>query len=270
MLFLPLSILLLAMLCMPLAAMELDFKASLAVNSVTFTWKDVDGASWYDLYNGQDFVARIPSGVGSHTLSHLDQETEYSFILGARDEANMTLDAEEAVFTTGSYDGTYVWTNPTDKDNGGKLKDIVYKARLRTDKEYGQYMEISVAIGGVDHVVFPIQGLHSSWDWIEWDDEGEEALAYRTNCAKFNRLSLSPSRFRTKLISLSTDKSSVDIASKALGFEVVTTSTYEFGSDEEGPYLKFTTTGSGLALSALCTNPVDKENPHTYLLRRVQ
>lgn len=261
--FLVLSIAALA----PLAAANLAFTADVAVNNVTFSWKAVDGASWYDLYRGQDFVVRLPADQHSYTIAHLDQNEDYSYILGARDSGNATLDAEEVSFTTGSYDGTYVWTNPTDRDNGGKLKEIRYTARLREDERYGQYMEISVNVDGVDHVIFPLQGLDGSWPWIDWDDDGPEALAYRLNCEKFNRLGINPSEFRTRQIRLTGDSSSVDVASKALGIEVVTTSSYVFGVDDVGRYLEFTTTGGGLALSALYRNPTDSERPHTYVLR---
>lgn len=253
-----------------LAADGLDLEAECTVNTVTLTWSGVDGAIWYDIYDGGRFIVRLPSDARSYTMEHLAQDTEYRFVMGARDASNADLDAEAVRVRTGNYNGTYVWTNPTDDDNDGMLKEIVYKAQLDSDPVYGQYMRISISEGGEEYVVFPLVEFDAGWDWIDYDADTPTAIAYRTNCEKFNSLNVSPSRFRVQSVSMTNDRIEATIRSSAFGIGVDTVSTYEFGHDEEGRYVRFTTTGSGLAEMALFRNPTDPDNPYTYLLRNIE
>ena len=251
----------------PLRASSLSLEADVAVNSVTLTWQSVEGTSWYDIYNGDAFVVRLPEDENSYTLSHLDQNESYRFVLGARDSENQTLDAEAVSVKTGSYDGVYEWINPTDDDNHGRMDSVTYRAELAEDSRYGQYMRVSIIEDGQEHVIFPLQDFDSSWNWIDYDSSDPAAVAYRLNCEKFNVLGIKPGRFKIDKVTMTNDSISVDIRTSALGISVVTTTTYEFSSDDEGPLLRFTTTGSGLAKSALFRNPADPDNPYTFTLR---
>ena len=249
---------------------SLDLEAECMVNTVTLSWSGVDGASWYDIYNGDQFIVRLPSDARSYTMDHLAQDTDYRFVMGARDRSNADLNAEAVRVHTGDYGGTYVWTNPTDDDNDGMMKEVVYSARLMSDPTYGQYLQISISEDGQEHVVFPLVAFDSSWDWIDYDSDEPTAVAYRLNCEKFNSLGISPSRFRVESVNMTNDRIEVSIRSSAFGIGVSTVSIYEFGCDDEGRYVKFTTTGSGLAEAALFRNPTDPENPYTYLLRNIE
>lgn len=253
-----------------LAFASLNLEAETQVNSVTLSWDEVNGADYYDIYNGDVFVVRLGSDVFSYTLSHLDQDETYRFVMGARDSANATLDADAVTVRTGDYSATYLWTNPTDDDNKGRLKEIRYKAELAEDKTYGQYMRISIIEDGQEHVIFPLADFNSaSWDWIDYDADSPAAIAYRLNCEKFNTMGIKPGKFKVDSVTLDNDSICVTIRTSALGISVETVSTYEFGCDEEGRFISFTTTGSGLAKSALFKNPADRENPYTYILREV-
>lgn len=264
----PILIIFLLVISLPAFASQLDLDASVLVNTVTLDWKSVEGASWYDIYNGDEFIVRLGADENSYRIEHLDQNEDFRFVMGARDEDNATLDAEAVSVRTGSYEGRYCWINPTDSDNHGRLKDIVFNTALREDDGYGQYMEISIDDEeGRRHVIFPLQSFDSSWDWIDYDSDQSEAVAYRLNCERFNTMGINPSRFRVSSVNLSTDSISIVIVSRAFGISVETTSTYTFGVDEEGPYLIYSTTGNGLARSALFKNPADRENPYSYLLR---
>lgn len=254
----------------PLTARALSFNARVLVNSVVLSWESVDGAQWYDIYNGEAFVVRLPSTENTYTVEHLAQDSGFRFVLGARDGDNNTLDAEAVSVTTGNYSGLYRWENQTDDDNGGMMSEIVYRAELKEDPTYGQYMQVSFVQDGEEHVIFPLQDFSSeSWDWIDYDSDSPAGIAYRLNCSKFNVLPISPSRFKVDSVRMTNDTISVDIRSSALGIGVTTTSNYVFGCDAEGPYLSFSTTGGGLAKSALFKNPMDPDNPYTYMLRRI-
>ena len=106
----------------PLTARALSFNARVLVNSVVLSWESVDGAQWYDIYNGEAFVVRLPSTENTYTVEHLAQDSGFRFVLGARDGDNNTLDAEAVSVTTGNYSGLYRWENQTDDDNGGMIE----------------------------------------------------------------------------------------------------------------------------------------------------
>ena len=244
--------------------------SSRLVNDVNLEWNEVEGASFYDVYANDIFLARLDADTFSYTAVNLDQDSAYRIIVGARDEENNTLDAGAVEVETDSFSGVYKWVNRTDDDNKGRLREITYIARLRTSPKYGQYMEISIPYGDDELVIFPLQSLEdSTWPWIDYDDDGKTALAYRLNCERFNTSSLKPGRFRVSRISITPESASVEIQSSAFGFKVTTTSSYDFSMREDGVYLVYRTSGSGLVESALFRNPMNEDDPFTYELVRV-
>lgn len=253
-----------------LYASRLDLMAEVLVNDVNLEWNEVEGASFYDVYANDIFLARLDADTFSYTAVNLDQDSAYRIIVGARDEENNTLDAEAVEVETDSFSGVYKWVNKTDDDNKGRLREITYIARLKTSPKYGQYMEISIPYGDDELVIFPLQSLEdSTWPWIDYDDDGNTALAYRLNCERFNTSSLKPGRFRVSRISITPETASVEIQSSAFGFKVTTTSNYDFSMREDGVYLVYKTSGSGLVESALFRNPMNEDDPFTYELVRV-
>lgn len=258
------------MISFSLYASQLNLKAQVLVNDVNLEWSEVEGASFYDVYANDIFLARLDADTFSYTAENLAQESGYRLIVGARDENNNTLDADALEIETDSFSGVYKWVNETDDDNKGRLKEITYIARLKTSPEYGQYMEISIPYGDDELVIFPLQSLDdSTWPWIDYDDGGETALAYRLNCEKFNTSSLKPGRFRVSRIFITPESASVEIQSSAFGFKVTTTTSYDFSMREDGVYLVYETSGSGLVESALFRNPMNEDDPFTYELVRV-
>lgn len=253
-----------------LYASRLDLMAEVLVNDVNLEWNEVEGASFYDVYANDIFLARLDADTFSYTAVNLDQDSAYRIIVGARNEENNTLDAEAVEVETDSFSGVYKWVNKTDDDNKGRLREITYIARLKTSPKYGQYMEISIPYGDDELVIFPLQSLEDSiWPWIDYDDDGKTALAYRLNCERFNTSSLKPGRFRVSRISITPESASVEIQSSAFGFKVTTTSSYDFSMREDGVYLVYKTSGSGLVESALFRNPMNEDDPFTYELVRV-
>lgn len=250
-------------------AASMDFRAQTGVNSAVLSWEEVEGAVWYDLYRGEDFVARHPADVFSHSLEHLDQDTEYRYVIGARDAEGATLAAAAVEFETSNYNGTYVWVNTSGDDNNGKLTRIEYTATLAEHPEYGQYMTIEATTMGKTMRIFPLQPLVGPWDWLGYKDGNAMSEAYRANCEMFNTLPISPSRFRTVSVSLSTDVMSCVIVTQALGIRLESESVYQFGEDGEGAFLRYSTDGGGLVTSALFKNPDNPDDPHSYILRRV-
>ena len=266
--FLLTSILLLFIIVALPAQSLMSLSSDVIADEVALEWEAVEGALFYDIYNEEAFITRLDASILSYTLS-LGQKEAYSLIIGARDLANNTLAAAKSSGVTGSYEGTYTWINNTDNDNHGKVKSLVMRAELATSQRYGEYMKIySVKEDGTEELFFPLFDLESSsWPWVEYDSNETTAEVYRDTAARFNTSTIKPSRFRLERISLEKNKVSLDIRTRAFGIEVITTTIFEFGHDEEGLFLKYSTTGSGVAKSAIFKNPEGGDDPYTFILR---
>ena len=110
----------LALLTIVSAYASLDASATAEPSAVEFEWNAVDGASFYDIYSGEEFIARLPSDARSYHHGGLDSGKEYSFSIAARDASNNTLEAAFLKAETGWWDGIYEWRNLTDDDNRGR------------------------------------------------------------------------------------------------------------------------------------------------------
>ena len=69
-----------------LYAGRLDLRAEVLVNDVNLEWNEVEGASFYDVYANDVFLARLDADTFSYTAVNLDQDSAYRIIVGARDE----------------------------------------------------------------------------------------------------------------------------------------------------------------------------------------
>lgn len=92
--------------------------------SLSLTWDSVDGATFYDIYNGNDFIVRLDGSERSYTIKDLDSEKSYSIALAVRDSANNTLESLWLDGITTSWDGVYLWLNKTNHDRDGRIKEI--------------------------------------------------------------------------------------------------------------------------------------------------
>ena len=77
-----------------LSAVSLNAEAESLPTSIKLSWDAVDGAVYYDIYNGQTSVARLPSDVYSFTVEDLFSNESYDLCVAARDAENRDLDAE--------------------------------------------------------------------------------------------------------------------------------------------------------------------------------
>ncbi len=253
-----------------LYAASMTIEASVDVNDVSLTWSKVDGSIYYDIYRGSDFIVRLDNTTTSYTIEDERQNAEFVYVIGARDGSNKTLAASKISVKTKSFEGVYQWVNPTDKDNGGKLKDITLRLELAEDPVYGQYMKIYAQTEIGERCFFPIFSLESTeWPWVEYDSDAEEAVTYRVTCEKFNSSPFTPSKFRQSRLEIHPDYVSVDVQSRALGFEVTTTSSFYFYTKDGEMFLDYSTSGSGLAKTAIFKNPVG-DNPWVYTLSKIK
>lgn len=253
-----------------LPASDLRLEAHAYPSSVSLSWNAVEGSSFYDLYDGQAFIVRLSSDNLAYTVTGLAQKSDHAYALAARNSENKDLAVAWASAKTTSWEGTYRWVNPTEDDNGGKMKEMELTVKLASDPEFGTYSEIWTPLDGKQMRVFPFGPLRSSGEWVEWKAEGDMAEAYRENCKRFNTSAFKPSRWRITKIYLQGDFSGVDIHTKAFGFEVETHTSYTFSINAEGKrQIEFRNEGTGIANSALFHNPGgDSEAP--FLLTEIE
>lgn len=266
------KILILLLLFIPalLSAAGMSLSSSVQADNVRLSWSEVAGATYYDIYNGQSFIVRLDSSAREYQVPELMQDTSYTFIIGARDSADNTLASASVRCKTGNYNGVYVWTNPTDDDNHGKMKELRVRAELTESDKFGQYMAIYTQTSAGEAPFFPIFPLEAdSWPWVETKSGSITALVYNETAGRFNTSIISPSRFRQDSVRIDHDYVEISIRTRALGVEVVTITSFAFGVDEKGLYLDYCTDGNALVRSSIFKNPEGGDNPFLYRLRKV-
>ena len=253
------------------AASALDAVYEAFPTSVSFSWNKVDGARYYDIYNGSTPIARISGDEDSYTAAHLLSDTEYSFCIAARDSGNNDLDAAWLDVTTTSWDGVYEWINETDDDNKGKLKSLRFRIHTKVDPVYGQYYETYLLLDdGSEYCIFPLFpfGSEDSGKWIDYDDQSRAGTAYRINAERFNKSRFTPSRWRVDRIEIDLDSTSAYIQTSAFGITVTTNTSYQLYMEDGEAMMRFETTGSGIAGSVIFKNPNPGEGD-AFILKRV-
>ena len=240
-------------------------------SSVYFSWKTVEGAVYYDIYNGEEFIIRLPSSAREYEVSSLPSDTAFSFSIAARNEDNETLDAAFIDAVTGSWDGIYEWVNKTDRDNKDQMKS--YKVRVETgkDEKIGQYHSFYMVVDdGSEMRIFPLYDFsdEEAGEWVDFDDETSPAISYRINEKRFNTSPFDPSRWRLDKAVIDYDSTSAYIQTSALGMIFETVTTYKLYCEEDSMKMSLTTEGSGVVNSFLFRNPNPGEGD-AFILTRI-
>lgn len=242
-----------------LSAASLNTKVESFPTSISLSWDPVEGAVYYDIYNGQTSVARLPSDARSYTVTKLFSNESYDLCVAARDAENRDLASEWVSATTTEWDGIYEWVNLTKNDNKGKMK--TFRLRLETvrDEVYGQYLSMFIVNDdGSELRIFPLFdfGSEESGNWVDYDDKGRTGTAYRENAERFNTSIFKPSKWRVDRIVIDYDSTSAYIQTSAFGIIVDTETTYNLYIEDGKRKMSFTTTSeSSLAESVLFHNP---------------
>ena len=241
-----------------LPASAMDASALPLPSSVTLSWPGAEGAVYYDIYSGEDFIVRLESGDRSYTVNGLSSDTHYDFSIAARDEENRTLDAAFLSAETDSWDGIYEWKNLTDKDNRGKMKDLRIRVETADDPSFGQFHELYMIMpDGSEEKIFPLYAFDDpeSGKWVDYDGESQEAIAYRLNADRLNTSIFNPGRWRLAKVVIGRDSGSAVVETSAFGITVETVSSYRFFIEDGVRKMEYRTEGSGLADAILFRTP---------------
>ena len=254
-----------------LPASAMDASALPLPSSVTLSWSGAEGAVYYDIYSGEDFIVRLESGDRSYTVNGLSSDTHYDFSVAARDEENRTLDAAFLSAETDSWDGIYEWKNLTDKDNRGKVKDLRIRVETADDPSFGQFHELYMIMDdGSEEKIFPLYSFTDpeSGKWVDYDGTSQEAIAYRLNADRLNTSIFNPGRWRLARVVIGHDSGSATVETSAFGITVETLSSYHFFIEDGVKKMEYRTEGSGLADAILFRNPNPGEGDAFILTER--
>ena len=169
-----------------------------------------------------------------------------------------------------TWNGLYRWDNPTDKDNGGKMKSIEFVVR-ETDSSWKR--EIWLLDGGEEYRLFPLV-LPTSPDFGEWHKYKEDSLeaeTFRHNNKKINTSSFSPGKWVMESIDSSDSQSVSSLTVSAFSFKVLVSTTFSFSLDENGrEQLTFwMDTDKDFADGMFFTNP-DPQGDGKFILKKIK
>ena len=240
--------------------------------SADISWASVPGASWYDIYSGDTFIARLESSEREYSVEGLFSSSDYSFSIAARDQENNTLDADFLSVSTTSWDGIYEWNNKTDKDNKGKVRNIRIRVETAVSPQIGQYYNFYMYDRkGNEVLVFPLYDFDdsSSGEWVDYTDKGKSGTSYRFSAGRFNASPFNPSKWRIDKVVIDYDSSSAYIQTSALGLVFDTVTSYKLFIEDGKMKMSFTTEGSGIVGEFLFRNPNPGEGD-AFILTRIE
>lgn len=252
-----------------LSASALALEVSPIPNGISLAWEAADGAAYYDVYVDSVFIARLNSPCLSHTVKNLLADHSYQVAVAARSKSNEDIKAWFSNAVTGSWDGEYLWVNPTKEDNRGLMKELRMVVKTVQDPKYGQYYDVSVIRDGKSYRFFPLYPLGAAVQWTKYKSESPEAEVYRKCSEMINSSSvLKPSSWRVDRIELDHDGFSFSVISKAFGIEVETVNTFSFRLEDGVCMLDYAISGDKMFMSIAFVNP-EPGSGGIYTLKRI-
>lgn len=175
-----------------------------------------------------------------------------------------------SIFAT-DWSGTYRWVNPTKKNNGGKVKEIVFEV-VSTPSSSFPY-EIYSVEGDKRYKICPVYPLGSegSKTWHEFNEKSSEGEAFRANNKRINTSIFNPSKWMQGDVTFKNNTIKCGITAEAMGMSFEMNALYKFSLDSNGnKRVRFSTeTNSDLAKNIMFKNP-EKGSDGSFLLEEVK
>ncbi len=174
-----------------------------------------------------------------------------------------------------SWAGTYLWVNPTNKDNDGKCKEIRFVVKDVLLEDGSLSFEVWDASDESNlRKIFPIEyKADGNYSWHKWKENSTEADNYRANALKFNTTSYTPSKWRVKELLQEECSGMCKVETVAFIFTINTVSRYTLRYNEQTGVqeLAYTTDGDGLASMGLFFNPAPgPDGEKVFVLTKLQ
>lgn len=240
--------------------------------SISLEWESVDGATYYDIYKDNTFVARVGSETLAYEIEKLYCSTLYNISIAARDSENNTISASWLDIVTDTWNGIYTWTNLTENDNKGKLKKLRVRVEMKIDSEYGQYPEIWFQNDdGTESRIFPLFDFADpeANKWHRYKEDSIAGIAYRENASRFNTTSFNPGKWKLSRLVIDSNETTSYILTSILSFELTTWSKFVFFEEADNvKRLSLETVGEeAIVNSFIFKNPNPGEDNRFILTR---
>ena len=131
------------------------------------------------------------------------------------------------------WSGTYKWTNPTKKNNGGKMSELVLIVE-ENDEEWKR--EIWLYDDYEFYRIFPFLSPSDPEfsSWHKFNEDSESGYSFRHNNEKINTSPFSPGKWMMTEVVSDPDISKATIKVSAFTLKVTLFTTYSFSLDENG------------------------------------
>lgn len=222
-------------------------------NQAILTWDAVEQACWYDIYLNGEFIRTVNSSVLTERLGSneypLPSATSFVCAVAARDN-NDVLGYAIQMFKTKSWSGRYQWINLTNRDNGGRCRNLL----LEVDDSTSSF----VITGIFDRrcQLFPMVEEQRVGLSLSYHGGSEEEVSYRTNATVFNTTGITPKSWKVLRSECGISHCTTTIQTRVGLISATTVSTYSFFIDEAGKRrIRFETKGEGLADKGMFKSP---------------
>ncbi len=172
-----------------------------------------------------------------------------------------------------SWAGTYLWVNPTNKNNKGKCTEIRFVVKDITLEDGSQSFEVWDASDELNlRRIFPIEYMpEGGYQWHKWNEDSLEAENYRFNAEKFNTTSYTPSKWKVVEIQQNELSGISIVKTIAFIFDIQTVSyfTLRYNAETGIKELAYMTDGDGIVSMGLFFNPAPgKEGKKVFVLTK--
>lgn len=161
-----------------------------------------------------------------------------------------------SLFAT-DWSGLYNWKNETDRDNGGRCKEVTMDVRKAEGKDY--LYDIYMLEGDKEYRIFPIviPGTEDSSVQHKYKEKSPEGAAFRASSDKMNTSSFTPGKWRQGGFKVEGDKITYTVIPSIFGKEFEMYFIFEFSLNNKGKKsLRFYCDADfGLAKTGVFKNP---------------
>ena len=236
-----------------------------------FSFSAPSGTVFIDIYVDDVFQARLDGKEKEYEAVNLLSNKDYKVSLAYRRSDNSDISAEFGSFSTTNWDGLYRWVNNTDKDNGGRVREIEFIVRTVNSEKYGQYNEVyMLSNSGRKMRLFPLFDLGTAVGWVDYEGESDAAVVYRENAERFNKTSMDPSSWTLTKMEVSPSYLVSYVDTKAFGFTIPCTTSFQFNIDENGEKeMVFLVTGPSILKSFYFSCPDAESEDGEFILKQM-
>lgn len=261
-------IFLLFVLTLPLFSMDLEVNEFPC--SIEVSWNEVSNTERYRVFLNSNLIDETDDTrwtFGNYTNA-LWPDSYYNIEIQAINSSGKVIDRISKKCRTTSWAGTYVWTNPTTKDNKGKCKQLVFEVE-KIESFYPNTVVYSIK--SEQGIIFPLINSDGIEIWHDWNEDSNIGYIYRSFANVFNTTSFNPDSWCITKMNVGPNYYRVEVHSKIFFLTVTTVTNFIFRYNKETNTneLLFFLSGDGLAKTGIFKNPnPNRESDEVFILTK--